>query len=134
MVGWISSSYGLNSGVVASYSFSWKIWTPWRISWWKMKLMKLRLDWEGKPTKIMHLCSVVFLAWTYYRGLKFVPLGFKRLLILQSVNKVKLNLSSCSFIANLTIVKHVVKFNFTLLTDCIIINLLNPGGTNFSPP
>ena len=28
----------------------------------------------------------------YYGGLKFVPLGFERLVILQSVNKVKLNL------------------------------------------
>ena len=33
----------------------------------------------------------------YCRGLKFVPLRFKTLLILQSVNKVKLNLSSCFF-------------------------------------
>ena len=50
----------------------------------------------------------------YYGGLKFVPLGFKRLLILQSVNKLKLNLSSCSFLANLTLVKHDDKFKFTL--------------------
>ena len=28
----------------------------------------------------------------YYGGQKFVPLGFKKLVILQSVNKVKLNL------------------------------------------
>ena len=35
--------------------------------------------------------------WMYYRGLKFVPLWFKRLVILQSVNKMKLNLSSCFF-------------------------------------
>ena len=70
----------------------------------------------------------------YYGGLKFVPLGFKKLLILKSVNKVKLNLSSCSFIANLTLLKHDVKFNFTLLTDCRINNLLNSRGTNFSPP
>ena len=31
---------------------------------------------------------------TYYRGLKFLPLGFKRLVILQSVHKMKINLSS----------------------------------------
>ena len=31
---------------------------------------------------------------TYYGGLKFVPLGFKRFLILQSIHKVKLNLLS----------------------------------------
>ena len=40
-----------------------------------------------------------------YRGLKFVPLGFKRLLILQSVHKVKINLSSLSLLANLTLIK-----------------------------
>ena len=33
----------------------------------------------------------------YYRGLKFAPLGLKKLLNLQSVKKVKLNLSSCIF-------------------------------------
>ena len=69
----------------------------------------------------------------YYGGLKFVPLGYKRLLILQSVKKVKLNLSSCSFLSNLTLVKNDVKFNFTFLTDCRINNLLNLRGTNFSP-
>ena len=41
----------------------------------------------------------------YNRGLKFVPRGFKTLLILQSVHKVKLNLLSCLFLVNLTLVK-----------------------------
>ena len=41
----------------------------------------------------------------YYRGLKFVILGLKILLILQSVHKVKLNLSSSFFLTNLTLVK-----------------------------
>ena len=49
-----------------------------------------------------------------YRGLKFVPLGLKRLVILQSVHKVKLNLSSSFFLTNLTLVKHDDKFNFTM--------------------
>ena len=67
-------------------------------------------------------------------GLKFVPLRFKRLLILQLVHKVKLNLKSRLFLANLTLVKQDCKFIFTLLTDYRITNLLNPRGTNFSPP
>ena len=50
----------------------------------------------------------------YYGGLKFIPLGFKRLVILLSVDKVKLNLSSCFSLANLTLVKHDDNFNFTL--------------------
>ena len=37
--------------------------------------------------------------YSYYRGLKFIRLGFKRLLILQSVHKVKLKLSSCFFLS-----------------------------------
>ena len=37
----------------------------------------------------------------YYRGLKFVPLGSKTLVILQSVHKLKLNLSSCFFFSKL---------------------------------
>ena len=47
---------------------------------------------------INFLISELCLSLMYYRGLKFVPLGFKRLLILQSVNKVNLNLN----LANLT--------------------------------
>ena len=50
---------------------------------------------------------------TYYRGLKFVTLGLKGLLILQSVHKMKLNLSSC-FLANLTLVKQNIQ-----KTSCI---------------
>ena len=50
----------------------------------------------------------------YYGGLKFVPLGFKRLVILQSVYKVKLNLSPCFGLANLTLLEHDYKFNFNL--------------------
>ena len=50
----------------------------------------------------------------YYGGLKFVPLGFKKLVILQSIHEVKLNLSSCSYLAKLTLVKHDNQFNFSL--------------------
>ena len=70
----------------------------------------------------------------YHGGLKLVPPRFKRLVIQQSVHKVKLNLQSGFSLANLTLVKHDYKFNFTLLSDCRITNLLNPRGTNFSPP
>ena len=75
-------------------------------------------------------------AWVtiYYGGLKFVPLGFKRLVILQSVDKVKLKLSSCFTRVRFVKKKHDDKSNFTLSTDCRITNLLNPRGTNFSPP
>ena len=70
----------------------------------------------------------------YYGGLKFVPLGCKRLLILQSVNKVKLNLTSCFTRVRFAKKEHDEKFNFTLSTSCRMNNLLNPRGTNFSPP
>ena len=50
----------------------------------------------------------------YYGGLKFVPIGFKRLVILQSFHKVKLNLSSCFTRAKFAKSKHDDKFNFTL--------------------
>ena len=69
----------------------------------------------------------------YYGGLKFVPLGFKRLVILQSIHKVKLNLSSCFTRVRFAKQEHDDKFNFTLRIDCRITNLLNPRGTNFSP-
>ena len=89
-----------------------------------------------KVTMLMYPDSIDgrYASFVYYGGLKFIPLGFERLVILQSVDKVKLNLSSCFSLANLTLVKHDYKFNFTLLTDCRITNLLNPRGTNFSPP
>ena len=70
----------------------------------------------------------------YYEGLKFVLLGFKILVILQSVHKVKLKLMSCFTRVRFAKEKHDDKFNFTLSTDCRITNLLNPRGTNFSPP
>ena len=59
---------------------------------------------------------VAFSTYTYtcYRGLKSVPLKFKRLLIVQSVHEVKLILSSCFFLANLTskakIIRKLVAF------------------------
>ena len=58
--------------------------------------------------------QLVFFAVMYYGGLKVVPLGFKRLVILQAVDKVKLNLSSCFSIATLTLVKRDDNFDFTL--------------------
>ena len=70
----------------------------------------------------------------YYGGLKFVPLGFKWLVNLQSVNKVKINLLSCFTGVRFAKEKHDYKFNFTLWTYCRITNLLNLRGTNFSPP
>ena len=60
------------------------------------------------------IVSCTQIRWRYYGGLKFVPLGFKRLVILQSIYKVKLNLSSYFFLANQTLAKHDDKFNFTL--------------------
>ena len=69
----------------------------------------------------------------YFGGLKFVPLEFKRLLILQSVNKVKSNLTSCFTRVRFAKKGHDEKLIFTLLTDCRINILLNPWGTNFSP-
>ena len=75
----------------------------------------------------------IALPW-YYGGLKFVPLGFKRLVIQQSVNKVKSNLQSCFTRVRFAKWKHDYKLNFTLWTDCRITNLLNLRGTNFSPP
>ena len=50
----------------------------------------------------------------YYGGLKFVPLEFKRLLILQSVNKVKLKLTSCFTRVRFAIKEHDDKLHFTL--------------------
>ena len=50
----------------------------------------------------------------YYGGLKFVPFGFKRSMILQSVHKVKLNLSPCFTRARLAINEHDDKLHFTL--------------------
>ena len=51
---------------------------------------------------------------TYYGGLKFVPLGYKRLVILQSIHKVKLNLLSCFIRVRFAKQEHDEKFNFTL--------------------
>ena len=70
----------------------------------------------------------------YYGGLKFVPLGFKRLAILQSIHKVKLNLSSCFTRVRFAKEKHDYKINFTLWTDCRITNLLNPRGKELQSP
>ena len=54
--------------------------------------------WDSYLTRAIHTsCLLSKLSYMYYRGLKFVPLEFKRLLILQSANKVKLSLSSCFF-------------------------------------
>ena len=50
----------------------------------------------------------------YYGGLKFVPLGLKRLVILQSVHKVKLYLSSFFTRVRFPKQEHDGKFNFTL--------------------
>ena len=70
----------------------------------------------------------------YYGGLKFVPLEFKRLVILQTIHKLKLSLSSCFTRVRFDKQEHDDKFNFTLWIDCIITNLLHPRGTSFSPP
>ena len=50
----------------------------------------------------------------YYGGLKFAPLGFKRLVILQSIHKVKLNLSSCFTRVRFAKQEYDDKFNLTL--------------------
>ena len=69
-----------------------------------------------KVTMLMYPDSIDgrYASFVYYGGLKFIPLGFERLVILQSVDKVKLNLSSCFSSANLTLVKNDDNFNFTL--------------------
>ena len=69
----------------------------------------------------------------YYGGLMFISLWFERLVILQSVHKVKLKLSSYFTRVRFAEKKHDDKINFTLLSDCRINNLLSPRGTNFSP-
>ena len=68
--------------------------------WWK-KIMKKKCDAEHSlklhsSHQFLHACSwdhlSMFLHPLYYGGLKFVPPRFKRLVIVQSVHKVKLNL------------------------------------------
>ena len=76
--------------------------------------MKIAFYFSNKKNRRSDSENLTGMARTDYGGLKLVPLGLKRLVLLQSVNKVKLNLSLCSCLAYLTLVKHDAKFNSTL--------------------